>query len=506
MGPILPQLSVYGKELGISAMVMGIVTAILPLSFIFFKFAFGVLVDAFQVYRKVIFIAIILAMSLSFSALCLVPAVYLSNFEIKNVTCGSLKQCNLSISVEDSNLSMRNIICSCDNSTKNSISTLKGLISLSQNSDVCFFRNSSSFCEFDCDLECREDLDVETSKTTPNDEFDSTFWYFVLLMSAGTILFNVVNSISDAVCFDMVGDSHDYGQQRVWGTIGWGFAAMVSGFAVDWWSPGPAKSYTPALIVMTIFIILDVIACTKLKLPNIDPPTNIVKDLRELLSSTSTTAFLVFVTIAGVLDGVLIYFLLWYVEDLALEAQTANVKVVEGFVVAAETLGTEILFFAIAGKILDKIGYQTCMSLCFINYGVRFGLIALVQSPWWIVPVEYVMQGPTYGLMYSTIVSYANKISPPGMSATTQGIVAGLDDGVGYSIGSLLGGFLYKTFGGRCSFSLFAIGSFLCALVHFCLYRTCLKDSERRLEYVPPSSGVVAGTTTENKEADDLIN
>jgi len=41
------------------------------------------------------------------------------------------------------------------------------------------------------------------------------------------------------------------------------------------------------------------------------------------------------------------------------------------------------------------------------------------------------MQGPTYALCYTTIVAYASAISPPGTSATVQGIVAGMDDGLG---------------------------------------------------------------------------
>lgn len=41
------------------------------------------------------------------------------------------------------------------------------------------------------------------------------------------------------------------------------------------------------------------------------------------------------------------------------------------------------------------------------------------------------MQGPSYALCYTSIVSYACAIAPPGTSATVQGIVAGMDDGFG---------------------------------------------------------------------------
>lgn len=50
------------------------------------------------------------------------------------------------------------------------------------------------------------------------------------------------------------------------------------------------------------------------------------------------------------------------------------------------------------------------------------------------------MQGSSYALCYTCIVAYASAISPPGTTATIQGLVAGMDDGLGFAIGSLIGG------------------------------------------------------------------
>lgn len=69
--------------------------------------------------------------------------------------------------------------------------------------------------------------------------------------------------------------------------------------------------------------------------------------------------------------------------------------------------------------------------MCFIFYALRLGLISISPNPWWILLVEFLMQGPTYALTYTTIVAYANAIAPAGASATMQGIAAGMDDGFG---------------------------------------------------------------------------
>lgn len=159
---------------------------------------------------------------------------------------------------------------------------------------------------------------------------------------------------------------------------------------------------------------------------------SILKDVTKLLKHKRIIIFLGFTALAGILDSFIIYFLFWFLEDLAEETgETSNIKMLEGLTVAAETLGSEILFFPLSGKILDKIGYNHSFTICFVTYALRLGLISLIPSPWWILSIELFMQGPTYALTYTVIVAYANAVSPPGTSATMQGLVAGMDDGLG---------------------------------------------------------------------------
>lgn len=71
------------------------------------------------------------------------------------------------------------------------------------------------------------------------------------------------------------------------------------------------------------------------------------------------------------------------------------------------------------------------MTFCFVCYSLRLGLISLAPNPWWIVLIELFMQGPSYALCYTIIVGFASVVAPPGTSATVQGLVAGMDDGLG---------------------------------------------------------------------------
>lgn len=65
--------------------------------------------------------------------------------------------------------------------------------------------------------------------------------------------------------------------------------------------------------------------------------------------------------------------------------------------------------------------------------------------------------------------AYASVISPPGTSATVQGLVAGMDDGLGFSIGALFGGILFQKVGGKQSFRIFALIALITCIAHIIL-------------------------------------
>ncbi|XP_064212552.1 major facilitator superfamily domain-containing protein 6-A [Tribolium castaneum] len=484
MGPILPQLSVYGKELGISSVVMGTITGILPFAFLFAKPLFGLLVDIYRDYRKTIFMMLIIVMTVSYTVMNFIPARELLEMEFRNVSA-AVDSCN----VTDECSNRTRVLCKSDCFANNETSFL---VTSDSRPQICALTEISNKANSSktCDIFCSN----KDSEIHPGCLYKSiSFWSFVILMSIGTIGFNVVNSISDAICFDVIGEDGDYGKQRVWGTIGFGLTALISGYVVNLFSENTVN-YTPAFIIIFVCSIIDIIACIKLELPVIPVPENIFKDLKKLLNNRYVVTFITFAIFAGILDGLIIYFLFWHLQELAVATNTPNVKLIEGLVVAAETLGGEVIFFSVAGKILDRIGHVHCFSMCFINYALRLGLISIAPSPWWIVPIEFFMQGPTYALTYTTIVAYANELAPPGASATMQGIAAGMDDGIGYAIGSILGGVLYEYLGSQYTLQIFSAFGLICSLSHLLLHKTILRLEvpEKSVEYKSPEEAYKA--------------
>uniref|UniRef100_A0A1E1VXZ2 Major facilitator superfamily (MFS) profile domain-containing protein n=1 Tax=Pectinophora gossypiella TaxID=13191 RepID=A0A1E1VXZ2_PECGO len=306
-------------------------------------------------------------------------------------------------------------------------------------------------------------------KSEGNFYVTTVFWSFVVLMCIGTVAFNVANCIGDAVCFDVLGPENGskYGSQRAWGTAGYGITALLGGWLVDAVSKGGGKNFTPAFVLALAAAAADLLSCRYLKLPSLSSPDDSGKALREVLKIPRVIVFIIFAVIAGMFDSFIIYYMFWFLEELAEQTgYTDKIKLIEGTVVAGQSFIGEIVFFALSGKIIKRWGYGTTMTLSLFCYGVRMALISLIQHPWHLVFIESVMQGPTYALCYSSIVGYAAHVAPDGYSATVQGIVAGMDDGLGFALGSLLGGQLYGWAGGRGAFRVLAAVAAAAALLH----------------------------------------
>lgn len=99
LGPILPFLSVIGKQLGISEIVMGSVFTILPIFYFLGKIFYGYIVDYFVQQRTFIFTFAVALMGVSYLSIYFVPHTPLQKKHFTdNVTCSSLIFCDLHVS------------------------------------------------------------------------------------------------------------------------------------------------------------------------------------------------------------------------------------------------------------------------------------------------------------------------------------------------------------------------------------------------------------------------
>jgi MFS_1 like family len=265
---------------------------------------------------------------------------------------------------------------------------------------VCHNEQNITKLIIDNEIECKT---IEDINAPPCFYKSWTFWLYVFFSYFGTIGYNVGNSISDAICFDVLGTDRQmkYGKQRIYGSIGFGLTSLAAGYAMDL----QGNSFMIAIYIMMIFGIFDLLSIFKLTLPKFSSTESLFKDVSKLIRHRKIAIFLCFATIAGILDSFLFFFMFWYLEDVAEQTELKDrVKLIEGLVIAAECLFGEVLFFQISGKIIKKLGYIHSLTFCFFCYFLRFLFISLMTSPWQLIFIEIIMQGCTFALTYTCVV------------------------------------------------------------------------------------------------------
>ena len=102
--------------------------------------------------------------------------------------------------------------------------------------------------------------------------------------------------------------------------------------------------------------------------------------------------------------------------------------------------------FYISGRITKQVGVENILSFSLFAYVARFLIYAVVQNPWHALPAE-VLRGLSFGLFWSGATFYVYNASPKGLTATFLGILNAVYNGIGQSVGALLGGALCKKYG-----------------------------------------------------------
>lgn len=169
----------------------------------------------------------------------------------------------------------------------------------------------------------------------------SQFWYFFLALAISWIGMSVVVSVGDAICFDLLGKRHElYGNQRLWGAIGWGLFSIIAGILVDGLSGYKYfKNYSVIYILMAAALLPDMLVssclevCTEsLRVPSAahsilsnsllqfkpnGMSSSIIKDVGKLFKSLRIIVFFIWCIAIGVCMALVWNFLFWHLEDLA---------------------------------------------------------------------------------------------------------------------------------------------------------------------------------------------
>ncbi|VVC33508.1 Hypothetical protein CINCED_3A015748 [Cinara cedri] len=288
------------------------------------------------------------------------------------------------------------------------------------------------------------------------------FWLYLTTIVIFHTTISIRGMVEDTICVNLLGDDkHKYGEQRVWGSVGWGTISIISGACVDWFSKGQKhKNYLPCFITSLTLYALDFYDVSKIKIVQKQENSIIKTDLKKLFMTLFTTykvlIFIFWIIILGFFDSFIMYFYFWYLEDLSniYHPETKPwIKTIQGLTLTIQCFGGNFPFFYLSSFILKRVKAEYVVSSVFLTFAVRFFLYSVIENPFWVLPVEF-LNGITFALALSTIISYMCRSAPTGIEATVMGIIYTALYGIGVPIGSFVGGYLFNRFGSIFSFKI----------------------------------------------------
>jgi PPP family 3-phenylpropionic acid transporter len=263
---------------------------------------------------------------------------------------------------------------------------------------------------------------------------------------------------------------NEYGQQRVWGSYGWGISGAIAGSVIA------ARGLNWSFILFLVIFLPLFLVGSRLPMSSGSAGGRFWSDLRQLLSNRPWLLFLATAVVGGISMSIFLNFLFLYLEELGFSTT------IMGITMTLTTI-SEIPIFLYSRRLLARWSAPLLLAVSIAFTVVRsFAYIGMTE-PWQVLIIS-LLHGPTFALMWAAGVAYAAESAPPGLGATAQGVFSGLAMGLGAALGAFAGGLLIDAYG-MVSLFYFAGIAALIALVIFVTINRDLFRSQLQQSSVP---------------------
>ena len=308
--------------------------------------------------------------------------------------------------------------------------------------------------------------------------YQTTFWSFLIVMLVHQLAYMPTMSLTNAVVFHHVADpQRDFGQVRLWGTIGWIAASWPFVFILAG-KTGPDLHAALSSIFTVAGLASIALAAFSLTLPHTPPVTRegtISAPMQAIRLLRDPVMFVLFV--ATLMDALVHQCYFQWTSPFLQQAGLA-----ENWIMPAMSVGqiAEIVSMAALGWALARLGWRWTMTLGILAHAARFFVFA-IGDPLWLMVAINVVHGMCYAFFFAAVYIYVDERCPRDARASAQGLFNLVILGVGPFAGSLLWGWLgdvFRTADGSVDFSRLFIAPAALALAAALLMMVAFRPRE----------------------------
>ncbi|MBX3057924.1 MAG: MFS transporter [Anaerolineae bacterium] len=248
----------------------------------------------------------------------------------------------------------------------------------------------------------------------------------------------IVPLVDNAVMVRLGERRAEYGRVRLWGSVGWGIAALIIGFVIE--ARGLSITFTLYLLMMIVLFLVSV----WLPVPGGPVGESVRRGLRVLLTNRHWLLFTAVALVEGMTLGIFLNYLFLYLNELGAS------NTIMGLSLTLATV-SEIPVFLYSRRLLARWGAPFVLMLSMVGTVIRAFAYAWMTAPWQVLPIS-LLHGPTFAAMWVAGVAYADENAPPGLGATAQGLFSSAVFGLGAALGAFTGGYLYDAYGAVAAF------------------------------------------------------
>ncbi len=294
------------------------------------------------------------------------------------------------------------------------------------------------------------------------------------LVSVASIFVAAVIPLIDSAVLDLIaGTPHSYGNLRVWGSLGFTAFTWVMGFVLK------VRDLRWLFYGYAVFLGLAGLLALGLPARRQTWQLSFRASLRQLLRQPPLALFLVSAFLIGATLQASYSFFPLYLQ--ALGGNPAWVGLAGALGALTET---PVVFYS--ALLFAWLGVRGSLLLSYVMFAVRWSALALFNRP---LPVllTNLMHGATFAPFMVGSIAYVQEHTPPGLHATSQGLLTAVTFGLGAAAGALGGGWLYDLVGPARLFAL-AAGAALIGTLFLLLARRA-ESAEAKLRWREPSPG-----------------